>query len=84
MVAPGNIPRLTGTNNLRAAIPVLDLRVAAFTMAVAILTVILFGIFPALRASNPDLATALKEGGGRAGTKFPASVTSATSAISRS
>jgi predicted permease len=68
VVAPGNIPRLTDTNSLQAAIPVLDLRVAAFTMAVAVLTVILFGLFPALRASNPDLATALKEGGGRAGT----------------
>ena len=68
VVAPGNIPRLTDTNSLHAAIPVLDLRVAAFTMAAAVLTVILFGIFPALRASNPDLATVLKEGGGRAGT----------------
>jgi putative ABC transport system permease protein len=68
VVAPGNIPRLTDTNSLHAAIPVLDPRVAAFTMAVAVLTVILFGLFPALRASNPDLATALKEGGGRAGT----------------
>ena len=68
LVAPGNIPRLTDTNSLHAAIPVFDLRVAAFTMSVAVLTVILFGLFPALRASNPDLATALKEGGGRAGT----------------
>jgi predicted permease len=70
VVAPGNIPRLTDTNSLHATIPVLDLRVAAFTMAVAVLTVILFGLFPALRASNPDLATALKEGGGRAGTGY--------------
>ena len=68
VVAPGNIPRLTDTNSLHGAIPVFDLRVAAFTMAVAVLTVILFGLFPALRASNPDLATALKEGGGRTGT----------------
>jgi predicted permease len=68
VVAPGNIPRLTDTNGLHAAIPVLDLRVAAFTMAMAVFTVILFGLFPALRAANPDLATALKEGGGRAGT----------------
>jgi putative ABC transport system permease protein len=66
-VAPGNIPRLTDVNGLRASIPVLDLRVAAFTVAVAALTVILFGLFPALRASNPNLVTALKEGGGRAG-----------------
>jgi predicted permease len=68
VVAPGNIPRLTDANSLHAAIPVLDLRVAAFTIAVAVLTVILCGLFPALRVSNPDLATTLKEGGGRAGT----------------
>src|SRR5271157_5815800 len=68
VVVPGNIPRLTDANSLHAAIPMLDPRVAAFTVAVTVLTVILFGLFPALRASNPDLATALKEGGGRAGT----------------
>jgi predicted permease len=68
VVAPGNIPRLTDANTLHAAIPLLDPRVAAFTMAVAALTAILFGLFPALRASKLDLATALKEGGGRAGT----------------
>jgi predicted permease len=67
LVAPGNIPRLTDSNGLHAAIPVLDLRVMAFTVAVAAVTVMLFGLFPALRSSNPDLATALKEGGGRAG-----------------
>ncbi len=67
LVAPGNIPRLTDSNSLHAAIPALDLRVAAFTVAVAVATVLLFGLFPAVRSSNPDLATALKEGGGRAG-----------------
>jgi predicted permease len=68
VVAPGNIPRLTDANTLHAAIPLLDPRVAAFTMAVAAFTAILFGLFPALRTSKLDLATALKEGGGRAGT----------------
>ena len=68
VVAPGNIPRLTDGNSLHAAIPVFDLRVAAFTVMMAVLTVILFGLYPALRSSKPDLATALKEGGGRAGT----------------
>ena len=67
LVAPGNIPRLTDTNSLHAAIPVLDFRVMAFTVAIALVTVVLFGLFPAVRSSNPDLATALKEGGGRAG-----------------
>ena len=62
-VAPGNIPRLTDPDGMRQALPLFDWRVAAFTMAVAALTGILFGLFPALRISNPDLASTLKEGG---------------------
>ncbi len=63
LVAPGNIPRLTDQSGALRAIPVLDWRVAAFTMGVAVLTGILFGLFPALHISNPDLASTLKEGG---------------------
>jgi hypothetical protein len=40
--------------------------VAAFTIGLALLTGILFGLFPALHVSNPDLSSALKEAGGRA------------------
>jgi predicted permease len=42
-----------------------DLRVVLFTAALALLTGILFGLAPALRASNPDLSTAMREGGTR-------------------
>jgi predicted permease len=70
MVAPGNIPRLTQTDGLNQVLPLLDWRVAGFTIAIAALTAILFGLFPALSFSNPDLASTLKEGGRTGGTTF--------------
>ena len=39
----------------------LDVRVLAYTFAVALLTALLFGLAPALRATRADLATDLKE-----------------------
>jgi putative ABC transport system permease protein len=53
--SPGNIPRLNEVN--------VDFRVLAFTFGVALLTGLLFGLFPALHASNPNLNDTLKEGG---------------------
>jgi putative ABC transport system permease protein len=41
----------------------LDWRVLIFTGGVAILTALVFGLLPALQATRPDLAAALKEGG---------------------
>jgi predicted permease len=38
-----------------------DTRVLAYTMGVALVTGLLFGLVPALRATRPDLATDLKE-----------------------
>jgi putative ABC transport system permease protein len=67
LMAPGNIPRLTDYAGVAQA-PPLDWRVAAFTIGVAALTGILFGLFPALHTSNPDLASTLKETSSRAGT----------------
>jgi predicted permease len=58
--APPNFPRL---NELS-----LDLPVLGFTALVAILTAVLFGIAPAIQASNPDLVGSLKESG-RSGTE---------------
>ncbi len=42
---------------------VVDVRVLLFTLAIAALTGIVFGMAPALHASSPDLAGSMKEGG---------------------
>jgi predicted permease len=52
---PGNIPRLETIS--------LDGRVLAFTFVVSLLTGVIFGLAPALRAVALDLNTALKAGG---------------------
>jgi putative ABC transport system permease protein len=41
----------------------LDLSVLAFTCSVALVTGLLFGLAPAMRAARPDLSEVLKEGG---------------------
>jgi predicted permease len=51
---PGNIPRLEELG--------MDYRVLGFTLAISILTGIVFGLAPALRASRVDLTTSLKAG----------------------
>jgi predicted permease len=56
---PGNLPRA-------AAIEV-DGTVFLFTLVVAVVSVVLFGLFPALQATKVDLHEALKEGSSRAG-----------------
>ncbi|HEV2273421.1 MAG TPA: ABC transporter permease [Acidobacteriaceae bacterium] len=65
-VLPGGIPRI-GENGAQVG---LDWRVLAFTLAVSLLTGILFGLAPALGASRPDLSAAMNESGNRAGTGF--------------
>jgi putative ABC transport system permease protein len=64
---PQDIPRLDAVG--------LDGRAVAFTGAVSLLTSVLVGIFPALKATRPDLAASLREGGrgggaGRAATRL--------------
>jgi putative ABC transport system permease protein len=45
----------------------LDSRILGFTLCVAVLTGILFGLVPALQSSRPDLNSTLKEASGRSG-----------------
>jgi predicted permease len=68
----GLLLAMWGTDALVAAIPDtlprtedigLDNFVLAFTLAVSLVTGIIFGLVPALQASKPDLNESLKEGG---------------------
>jgi predicted permease len=51
---PAGVPRLDAIR--------IDVTVLAFTFAVSVLSTLLFGLLPALRASQVDAAAALKEG----------------------
>ena len=64
--SPGNIPRI-GENGI-AVNP--DLRVLLFTLGIAVLTGIVFGLIPALASSKADLNTPLKESSSRTGSGF--------------
>jgi putative ABC transport system permease protein len=53
-LAPDNIPRLNEVG--------IDVRVFSFTLIVALITGVIFGVIPALQSAKPDLNEALKEG----------------------
>jgi putative ABC transport system permease protein len=57
-LGPGNLPRLQEIN--------VDGRVLFFTLALSILTGLIFGLAPALQASRPEMQQTLKEGGAAA------------------
>jgi predicted permease len=65
-LSPGDIPRI-GEHGAAVGI---DWRVLLFTLGVSLLTGILFGLFPAIAASRPDLNSTLKESSNRSGTGF--------------
>src|SRR5437763_2780903 len=64
LVNTANLPRVGQEGSL----VVVDWRVLAFTVLVAVCTGLLFGLIPALQTSRPDLSATLKESGGRSGT----------------
>jgi predicted permease len=68
LLVPGDLPRVTDPVTGAVAIPALDWRVVAFTLGLAVATGIVFGLFPALQTSKPDLVTTLKDASGRSGT----------------
>ncbi len=65
-VSPAGLPRI-GENGAAVG---LDWRVLIFTLLVAFVTGILFGLFPALSASKTDLNTSLKDSSNRSGISF--------------
>jgi putative ABC transport system permease protein len=61
LLMPSDMPRLDQMG--------VDARVLSFTLLISFLTALLFGLAPALQASQPDLNETLKEGGGKGGSK---------------
>jgi putative ABC transport system permease protein len=65
-VSPAGLPRI-GENGSAISI---GWRVLGFTLAVSLLTGILFGLFPAFNVSRSNVSATLKERGNRSGTGF--------------
>jgi putative ABC transport system permease protein len=59
-LAPANLPRMGEVG--------VDLRVAAFTLVISLVSALAFGMFPVLRYGRSDLSAVIKEGGSRGGT----------------
>jgi predicted permease len=66
--APGNLPRISDTMHSANAVSALDWHVLVFTLAISVVTGILFGLFPAVHVSRLDVNSTLKDTSGRAGT----------------
>ena len=77
-ISPAGLPRIGEDGSAIS----LDWRVLGFTLAVALLTGILFGLFPAFSISRTDLNSSLKESSNRSGTGFRQGKTRAILVIS--
>jgi predicted permease len=64
-LSPGGLPGVEDLANAPLLSSLLDWRLLAFMVAVAIVTGLLFGIAPALHLSRGDVSASLKESGGR-------------------
>lgn len=64
-LSPGELPRAEELANASMLTTLLDWRVLAFTVGIALLTAVLFGLAPALHLARTDLAATLKDAGGR-------------------
>ena len=67
-LSPGNLPRVNERDHVASIVTALDWHVLAFTFGLALLTGIVFGLFPALQISRLDVNSVLKETSGRSGT----------------
>ena len=67
-LSPGNLPRVNQRDHVASIVTALDWHVLAFTFGLALLTGIVFGLFPALQISRLDVNSVLKETSGRSGT----------------
>jgi predicted permease len=63
-LAPGDLPRIQEM----AAIPALDPWVAGFTASLAVVTGLLFGVFPAIQLSRVQLSSSVRHSSEHAGT----------------
>ncbi len=68
-LSPGNIPRITDLQNA-PALSLVDWNVLAFTLAVSLVTGLVFGLFPAMQLAKTDLSSTLKEAAGRSASGF--------------
>jgi predicted permease len=67
-LSPGDLPRADDLAQASFWTTLIDWRVVAFTLAVSLVTSILFGLAPALQLSRTELGQTLKEAGGRGAT----------------
>ncbi len=65
-VNTADLPRV----GVDGALVTVDWRVLVFTVAVALVTALLFGLIPAIQVSRADLSATLKEGASRSGSGF--------------